>query len=555
MKRFFGGGVLAAISICIAVSAHAGVSEDFAGCDGLMKPKRSDDGMRGEATMSAYGGSAFFNQGGTIANHSATISACDRALTNGNLRPEQTLRLAHILRARGAARLQLEDYPGAMADFDAANAAAASYAGDFFYDRSMGVSLALLRAIALSRSGQPAEALAIADDAAAKRPYSIDIQRAAALLRTENNSALGMKAVWQQVGRIDPDLRGLINRLQSVPDDLAAVASNAGSPTVELPSPVLDLTVLTNKQKFDAQAQAWNKALSEPMVKAYALVANQQEEAGLAWAQATSDAMDAADEARLADAGGAEGPVGNLSEVFATIMRSSFYEPQRTLFEARLALAQGRLADAAAAFGAHDRLGGVMVDEFITAYAAARDAIGGDAPVLARPAANQRTIFPQLAALADSLLIKPESERKLIDYQKSRPDLLQALVGATFSMGASLLGGIERTAGFRSSANEDGSIKVEYTGNTTSGPVVQEMTLLRAAELAQEAGRTHFRLVERKDYQQYRALQQNGFTISRTLSGYQTHLTIRFIEEGESQDYALDAIAVIDALGPIYYGS
>ncbi|MBK9004620.1 MAG: hypothetical protein IPM41_12400 [Sphingomonadales bacterium] len=69
-------------------------------------------------------------------------------------------------------------------------------------------------------------------------------------------------------------------------------------------------------------------------------------------------------------------------------------------------------------------------------------------------------------------------------------------------MGTSLLGGIERTAGFRSSPNADGSIKVEYTGHDL-GLVVQEMTLLRAAELALEAKKPRFQIVLRSDYQRY----------------------------------------------------
>ena len=122
-------------------------------------------------------------------------------------------------------------------------------------------------------------------------------------------------------------------------------------------------------------------------------------------------------------------------------------------------------------------------------------------------------------------------------------------------MGTTLLGGIDRTAGFRSTPNEDGSIKVEYTGNTTSGPVVQEMTLLRAAELAREAGKSHFHVVGRNDYQRYLTQTMNGVPMNRTLTGYKTELTIRLLGEGEGIADALDAVAVIDALGPVYYES
>ena len=77
------------------------------------------------------------------------------------------------------------------------------------------------------------------------------------------------------------------------------------------------------------------------------------------------------------------------------------------------------------------------------------------------------------------------------------------------------------------------------------------MTLLRAAELAREAGKSHFHVVGRNDYQRYLTQTMNGVPMNRTLTGYKTELTIRLLGEGEGD--ALDAVAVIDALGPVYY--
>jgi hypothetical protein len=160
-----------------------------------------------------------------------------------------------------------------------------------------------------------------------------------------------------------------------------------------------------------------------------------------------------------------------------------------------------------------------------------------------------------LGRLAPSLLIAPESARKLIDYKQSRPNILGALVGASLTMGASLLGGISRTTGFRSTANADGTTTVEYVGSTNSGPMVQEMTLLRAAELAREAGKGGFAIVDRKDYQRFVATTQYGVEISRVPSGYKTELTVRFLDADAPAPAAFDAVAVIDDLGPLYYES
>jgi hypothetical protein len=43
--------------------------------------------------------------------------------------------------------------------------------------------------------------------------------------------------------------------------------------------------------------------------------------------------------------------------------------------------------------------------------------------------------------------------------------------------------------------------------------------------------------------------------MERTLVGYMTELNVRFLGAEEQDANALDAAAVIEALGPIYYGS
>ena len=138
----------------------------------------------------------------------------------------------------------------------------------------------------------------------------------------------------------------------------------------------------------------------------------------------------------------------------------------------------------------------VITREFHEAYNSARAVAENDSlPALRELAPPPAPRQPSLKNLAANLLIRPEDERKLINYKRSRPNVLGALVGAAVTMGTSLLGGVDKTSGFSSVPEGDGSIKVEYTGNATSGPVVQEMTLLRAAELARDEGATHF-LVE-----------------------------------------------------------
>lgn len=546
MNAIFARAGLAVLALGITVPAHAGVSEDFSECDGLKKPKSSDDGMRGEATFPSY------RFGGREAP-SRTLAACNRVLESGKLLPEQTLRRAHVMRARAAAKLELGDAAGALADIDAAQEAGKAYAGDFFYDRSMGVSLDLLRALALNETGDRKAALALAEAAAAKRTYALEVQRVAGMLRAANGDKPTDPTVWQGLARIDPATRGIFSQLASQPVDLAGLAAAAGTPSVTLPKAPSLSAIMTDGGNIARLLSEWSAPVNGAMTKAYALAAHGQPEAARAWVEATRAALDAA--GPTGSSPGEEGKQApkDIVALLVEMARTEHFKPLADLVDARIAIAEGRLDDAATLLQGKQLRATPVTEEFHAAYAAARaaGAVGApDLPALA-PAAKRGPT--RLSAMADDLLIRPESQRKLIDYEKSRPNILGALVGAAFSMGTTLLGGIDRTAGFRSTPNEDGSIKVEYTGNTTSGPVVQEMTLLRAAELAREAGKSHFYVVGRNDYQRYLTQSMNGVPMNRTLTGYKTELTIRLLGEGEAD--ALDAVAVIDALGPVYYES
>ena len=542
MKKSLAGLGLASLALAIAAPAQAGTSDDFAGCDGLKKPKRSDDGMRGEASISSW-------RFGNMSNPQKTIDSCNRALESGKLRPEQTLRRAHVMRARGAAKLELGDREGALADFLAAEKAGAEYSGDFFYQRSMGVSLDLLKAIVLNDTGKREEALVLADKALATRPYALAVQRVATMLRAGNNETPAGSEIWLKLGQIDPATRGLSGNLAQSAEDLASLAASAGEPSVTMPKAPSMQAILQNGGNATALIGQYTAPVAVAMKTAYALAANGKTEAARGWVEAARAAVapDTPDE---------DGKKKNLGLVFmlTDLANTSVFQPMEAMVDARIAVSEGRLADAAAALEGKKLRSAAVTDELYAAYAAAAEVSDGEAPELPPLGEKLERKAPKLAQLADSLLMRPESERKLIDYQKSRPNILGALIGGAATMGIGLLGGIPRTSGFEQTESEDGSIKVEYTGNTTSGAVVQEMTLLRAAEIAQAAGKSHFHISGREDFQRYLTMTQYGVEQSRTLTGYKTDMTIRLLDSPDGQPHAIDAVEIIDALGPIYYG-
>lgn len=542
------------ILLGLASAAQAGVSDDFAACDGRMKPKGSDDGMRGEAAIKPS-----WQTYGVGKGPQGVIAACDRMLAHAALKPSQSVRRAHMLRARAAAKLELGQAAEALADLDAAEAAGAQKAQDVFYQRSMGVSLRLLRALALAQTGDRDAAAQLASAAAAERPYAVQIQLAAAMLRPDAapGTAPDSAAASTNALRLDPANASALARKAAQAGAFDEVVRLAGQAAAQQPveqiaaaaDPIRAL-VASTERSFAAILQHYDLAFAlaatgKPELAREALVQARAKAGQMiapAAAQPPSPAVStvaAADPVAASPAAAppVPPPPSPLGQLFASADR---------LAEARIALAEGKVAEASRLAQGSLPMGAATA-ELIGALAKAE---GKPPPLLPADMLRKNDRF---GALADMLLIAPESQRSVIDYQKSRPNILGALVGGALSFGTTLLGGIDRTAGFRSTANPNGTTKVEYTGNTTSAPVVQEMTLLRAAELARAAGKSGFVITQRSDYSRYMVASQYGMEISRTPVGYKTDLTIRFAGQGDEPLRAFDAVAVIDALGPLYY--
>lgn len=539
---------ICAAALAWAGAAHAGDTEDFSGCDGRMKPKSKEDGMRGAASISAFG------RFGGAAGPKATIDACNRALANAKLLPTQTLRKAHLLRARAAAFLEQGETASALADLDGADTLFAPLAAEPLQRRSMGASLTLLRAIARAQSGDMAEAARLAEEARALRPYAVQVQLAAAMIgHATRPIGKPSPSPWRELARLEPAAAGLVLPREGEIGNFAGVVAMAKA------TPIVWPTTTVGPLIFLAQGSAGGDflgALDASMNLAYAQaatgdLASARETVALVRTRMAALNTPAKPAAATPGAASAKADAPDLVALFS----EGLVEPRLRLAEARIALAEGRTADAEA----------MTIGGKIPVNAAALDLL--EALARSKPGASTATVKSSeaivaeidkqrgrsLGKLASTLLIAPESPRTLIDYKQSRPNILAALVGGALSMGTSLLGGIQRTEGFRSATNPDGTVKVEYIGGTPSAPMVQEMTLLRAAELAKAAGKPRFAIVDRKDYARFLTMSRYGVEESRTPSGYKTELTVRFVDAGADEAASFDTVALIDALGPLYY--
>ena len=525
----------------MAVPAQASDKKDFSECDGRVHPGRQEDGMRGEASRASHAV--------PIAFSANVAEACTRALASPRLLSTQTLRRAHLLRARAAAYLGAGDTSKALFDLDMAETAAAGLVGDRFYQRSMGASLKLLRAIALARSGDMASAVPLAHAAMEARPYSLQVQQtASAILQAARPIGTPSPSPWLSMIRLEPDaaMMALISE--------AAVGNSAGvlafRPAVSVTWPTATVQQVSLLFARSAESSQMLSAVNVSLHTAYARAAT-GDAAGARRDVAEVRAKIAATRALPSAAKGQV--LEMLSAANAALDR--YIDGRAGQIEARIAVAEGRHEDAISALIAGPMLRDGVTLELLTALkATVPEKQAAMVPDLAplRDELSQKQLA-LLGKIASDVLIAPETPRAVVDYEQARPDILGALLSGALTMGTSLLGGVSRTDGFRSTPNPDGTMKVEFIGNTPSASLVQEMTLLRAAEITRAAGKPDFVIVDRKDFSRRLATSQYGREISSVPMGFKTDLTIRFADANTEGGRAFNAVAIIDALGPFYY--
>lgn len=537
-----GGFVLFALGALVATPALASDKQDFETCDGRVHPGKQSDGMRGEARESGYSFGLSRNQLPAV-----VIGACTRALASPRLLPTQALRRVHLLRARAAAQLESGDAAKALADLDLAVTAAGGLAADRFYHRSMGVSLDLLRALALASTGDLAGALPLAQAAQATRPYSVDVQRVAAtVLQAGRPLGTASPSPWLAGTRLTPKAGTLALVKEAEIGNFAGVV--AQSPGVKIDWPAAPLA----SDKF-VVLNVGPEMIVGTMVTLHVAYAR----------AATGDPAGARRElaelrSRVATARPAVTPQSSTTFSFGGMTWEAldrYIDTRGRQVEARIAVAEARVPEAIAALVASQMPNDAATVELLGALKAAVPA--KDAALVPDLASFSKALTDdrqkQLRGVASEALLAPETPRAVVDYERARPNILGALVGGALSLGTSLLGGIDRTDGFRTKANPDGTTKVEFIGNTPSSALVQEMTLLRAAEVARAAGKPAFVIVERSDYTRRMTTSRGGVPISSVAQGFKTELTIRPVDAGVEPERALDAVTIIDALGPLYY--
>jgi tetratricopeptide (TPR) repeat protein len=165
---------------------------DFFLCDGYREPSKSADRMlEANSLFGLSTGVADLRRSQSLVGLTAA-AACDRALGQALLKPEFWQRRAHLYQAKAMHLIAAENYDDAIAAIDASDAIGKSR-NDIMFDGSIGIGNALLRAVALGRTGRKDEALALLDAAQAVRPHALTI--ANALERVRNDVARDLDAM------------------------------------------------------------------------------------------------------------------------------------------------------------------------------------------------------------------------------------------------------------------------------------------------------------------------------------------------------------------------
>ena len=508
---------------------------DFERCDSLRAPGGKGDGMAAPASSFGFFSGATGTQG--------DIAACTAALADPRLLPQQNVRRAHLLRARAIARLAAGDPDGALADIDAAASATQALMPDPLFARSMGVSFTLARAAIWQAKGDRAKAASLAQAASGARPYAVSVQAVAA-------------AILQQSG--DP-------------------AADGASPYQSL----LPLVPEALKQQFAAEVEAGHFEKAAKLYSRFsndfpasagtnvflpdirALVFAVVTDTGAAYSYAATGKAERArsilaDARRKIDAGlraipGKDGvlpPPNPLAEPLNTLLSQ-----WTTLTNARIAVAEKRPMDALNALvGNAVPVHAAGLDLLTSLRAALPEAQRDLAPkpdgLAARLAEQRKARQLDVQALRKAFPV-PETGETLSKYKQSRRSILNGFIAAGYV-----------PDGFRSKTDAaSGITTVEYTGQSTSSPVVEEMTLLHAADLARQQGKRGLLIVARRDYSRMLNTTRGygAIPVSSRPAGFKAELDVRFVDPASlpagleaERDRILDAERVYADLSRIY---
>jgi hypothetical protein len=518
-----------AAAVFLAAPALAKGASIWLQCDGYPKPEDSGvkivKGLAALSTLGIFGIPEHYDPD-KRAFGEAGVAACQEALANGAAASGPWIRRVTLNQALAIHQLEAKKPEAALAAVVAARAAAGENASNPYYARSTGVSLDLLETVAQLQLGHVREGVATTRRAAAARPWSIRVQATALAMLSWDDSFDEQKLlVVDRLRRLNPGsnqlagdlllragrykeawelLRPAALRQGPAKSAIAAFVEQSGMPVAAFAA-----ARAGDKQGSDAVVAKITEsahAVLLPPDKAKLpagfkpVVSTIQEKQLLAPLERWRPMIDAAN---LLNAGDARAAQDRLLSV------SSW---------PGVPLLADLVADIRAKLPEKERRGLVLIDP--------KDIRG---KVSEAPATRMERIH---ASELFKILPEPEDETRLNAFSKQ------------FGLGL-------KPTGFKDKKLDSGLTRIEYVGSVSSPVAVEEMTLLRAAQLALAAGQKGFVIEDRADYTRMRQMTMRGMPVGTpTLAGYMTQLDVRFTDLSDPR--AVDAAKVAAELKPVY---
>ncbi|HVV64917.1 MAG TPA: hypothetical protein VHC42_05575 [Rhizomicrobium sp.] len=544
-----------------AVLADAS-SEQYRGCDGYGAASSAGDGMTEWATvLLLFNPPGYGNTSRSGASRGAEgIADCDAALVD--LPTKHWRRKVSLLRARALHRLDEGDAPGAISDLDLADAAA-STGNDLLYARSLGLGVKYVRALAVRRSGQEANGEALALSTEAERPYDRQSVVAAMI-------ALGPKAPKDD--RIG--LERALAKLVPTAVDALFVEALAGADFKNAivlygqltPYREYGLVNISDGQQRERQMRdfAMEEFFRASRAGAYAFA--------LAAVGRDADARAALAEARTKLSADTQPPppldpslssseharetayreenVANRKKVAE--LAGQTIDQWQSRVEMRLALSAGNAAQALAALKASQLKPGwpekTMLDEILQRLPKADVSSRGAAQAL-RASISDVGEEPSLETLFKALP-EPETAERVPPYIEARKPFL-AMTGSQADLDAE---------GYRTRGPDGrGVVTVGFRGDRGTASMIEEMALLRTADMARQQGKKKILIVDRRDTAFSISTTYYGTPLRTDPDGFQTELDVLLTNadslpaEFTGQAWRLlDADEIYNALAPVY---
>jgi hypothetical protein len=494
----------------------ANTNADTANCDGYGNFMRSGDGMLQQ-------GMGLWQPAGDRIRRTPSwqngIGYCTRALTALETQfPQFWMRRVSLLQARALHRLLDGDAPAALADLDAADAAATD-PSDIFYQRSLNINTNLIRAFALVEKGDRAAGEALAMQTWRRRPYSREVIGAALTVLGAHGAPENIEALLRAEAQVDPSYSDApfvyLFENERWADALAL------SEDIQAPRPTRDQTYDERTSIQRAEEQRAIDTLFKLALgghRAYALAALGRDEEARAWIGEADQVLQAG---IVAPTPLPERPT-NRDRIEQTVREQVNLEIQTNgplVRDVWVAIVNARLQ---ARSGRSDDIQHALLS---TPHLPPSIAIVDTLRAAGAPAAMLDALRARLPDRRFNL--PPHDIKELFSLLLDAESASRANSRVTWEDRLFMSGDAASRGGCSEAARTDGAFNVCYLGSDATLAVTEERALIRASAVAMAQNAPRFDIVTRRDIQHSIVSTMYGTPISQSQAGFESRLVVR----------------------------